>query len=492
MGKIFIIARSYSKIEIYGIIIGMKRVWERIKVAVMMVALLGSAPAPAWAASRLSEQDLHFFDQNKIYFWYPMGELGKTTCFGTLTGSTLVEKTMSYLLQLGLTDVAVAGIYGNWIHEGLGAAVLLSHENGTDDRSDIGSFYESAGLYVDEHQVRDLDDVGVMHGLGFAQWSYGRRINLLQRLDAAGLGKYAREWDDTRGVYVYDEMTYDELVASEGENVADGILSVELELAKSELTGGAFVVTAEDIAAQGLEKYGITPGMSTMEALNLVETPAEAAKLFMTTYEMPAWSRMDEDGKDRSVRVQTAEEGLELMRQQGIVAGGATVCADNSSIVETAMNLSWEGFNSHAADDPKPEYVEAMKAVGQYWMGNGEAPYGASCDQFVGTVMRYSGVDPDFPGNWPPQQEQYMASKPDKYEKIEANRDVANLQPGDIFVVGAKQSDGTWGNHIYIYLGLIDGEPWQASASYNSHTAEHFGWISWEDYGMEYSIYRVK
>ena len=204
----------------------------------------------------------------------------------------------------------------------------------------------------------------------------------------------------------------------------------------------------------------------------------------------PAWpGRFVADGKYDPTATMSGFGGF--VKYEAIAGG--TYCTNNSAggtIVDVAIELSWEGYKSHAVDDPKPEYVEAMKAVGTYWMGNGEAPYGASCDQFVATVMRYSGADPDFPGNWPPNQEAYMQNNPDKYQKIEANRDVSNLQPGDIFVVGHQMENGKWGNHIYLYIGEINGQPSQASASYNNRTGEHYAGISWMDYGMDYSVYR--
>ena len=149
--------------------------------------------------------------------------------------------------------------------------------------------------------------------------------------------------------------------------------------------------------------------------------------------------------------------------------GGETCSYAGGTISETAMLLSWEGYSAHDKDDPKPEYVAAMQAVGAYQQGNGYYPYGASCDQFVGTVMRYSGADAEFPIFGPAVQEQWMIDHPEMYEKIEANGDFTLLQPGDLFVTTNA------GNHIYLYVGIVDGEMTQASASANERTGEHYG-----------------
>ncbi|MBR0424083.1 hypothetical protein IJI79_01095 [Candidatus Saccharibacteria bacterium] len=167
---------------------------------------------------------------------------------------------------------------------------------------------------------------------------------------------------------------------------------------------------------------------------------------------------------------------------------GSSFCSDaGGSIVETALLISWDG-HGHSKDDPKPEYVEAMKEAGTYFdpcRSSGDcAPKGASCDIFVSTVMRYSGSDPSFPATGPGVQENYMRSNTDKYMQVDAS-DVSDLEPGDILVTTEN------GRHIYLYLG--DGM--QASASYNERTGEHFSGVYLSDSGTgsgtrHYNVYR--
>ena len=175
------------------------------------------------------------------------------------------------------------------------------------------------------------------------------------------------------------------------------------------------------------------------------------------------------------------------------LAGSSSTCnSGGGTIVDTAILLSWEG-HGHSKNDPKPEYVTAMKEVESYITGcnsSGCAPIGASCDQFVATVMRYSGADKSFPVFGPGVQQDYMANHPDMYMKVEHNNDVANLEPGDIFVTSGN------GNHVYLYLGEIDGQPTQASASFNDRTGEHFPGVYFSDsHGRSggsriYTVYR--
>lgn len=156
-------------------------------------------------------------------------------------------------------------------------------------------------------------------------------------------------------------------------------------------------------------------------------------------------------------------------------ASGGFCASESDDIAEVALMLSWPGRRSHDKNDPKPEYITAMKDVGNYIVpcdGSGDcAPIGASCDIFVSTVMMFSGADPDFPQYGPSRQREYMLSRPDMYAEIDHGGDIGTLQPGDILV-----TDG----HIMLYVE-VNGVPGQASASFNDRTGEHFEGIYFED-----------
>jgi|GEM_PF-1185876 len=187
----------------------------------------------------------------------------------------------------------------------------------------------------------------------------------------------------------------------------------------------------------------------------------------------------------------STSNGFGAFVQYEALAGSSYCSWGGGTIAETAIYLSWPGSRSHAITDPKPEYVAAMKEVDAWILpcgANGECPYyGASCDQFVGTVMRYSGADPNFPiffgaGTLP----NYLKTHTEMYMKVDHQEDVANLQPGDIFITYEN------GNHIYLYVGEIDGQPAQASASWGDRTGEHFPGVYFSDNGGSrvYEVYR--
>ena len=164
--------------------------------------------------------------------------------------------------------------------------------------------------------------------------------------------------------------------------------------------------------------------------------------------------------------------------------------AGNGDIATVAMELSWEGRLTHPKNDPKPEYVQAMKEVGTY-SSFGDAPPGASCAQFVVTVMRYSGADPNFNNGSFLANEAgtYMLEHPELYTEIAydgSNPEI--LKSGDIFSTVGYGSGG----HILIYAE-VDGVRWRVDASHNHRTAEHTTFAKpWkvDDKGRTYRVFR--
>jgi hypothetical protein len=144
-----------------------------------------------------------------------------------------------------------------------------------------------------------------------------------------------------------------------------------------------------------------------------------------------------------------------------------TPSAGSGDINQTAISLSWPD-RSHANNDPKPEYREALNApngVATRREGDSCSIGGNSCDAFVATVMRFSGADPDFPCCTAAAQLSYLGNNPGKYTDITASvSSSADLLPGDI-----RSRAG----HIEIYVVLEDGTGRIASASHCDRTGDH-------------------
>lgn len=125
----------------------------------------------------------------------------------------------------------------------------------------------------------------------------------------------------------------------------------------------------------------------------------------------------------------------------------------NGNLSKTAIDLAWpytEWQQDHSKiKKAKQSYKDALKKVlGNYgYMGEGLA-----CNQFVATVVIYSGVDPNFEKGVTDNQSIYMSNHPNLYKLISDEggaKSTDNIQPGDIFVnnshiwIAAEDTDGT-------------------------------------------------
>ena len=145
--------------------------------------------------------------------------------------------------------------------------------------------------------------------------------------------------------------------------------------------------------------------------------------------------------------------------------GNGDLCVPGGSndISQLAWDLAWhEGESGFDGLDPKPEYQEAINEVGLSTYGDRWVHIGASCDAFVATVYRYSGVDPDFMCCGTGNQISYLQNS-DQYELIaDGSTDTSILEPGDILILNG---------HIKLYIEH-DGEGYEAQASYGDHSAQ--------------------
>ena len=135
----------------------------------------------------------------------------------------------------------------------------------------------------------------------------------------------------------------------------------------------------------------------------------------------------------------------------------------NGNLNATALALSWAD-RSHSLDDPNEAYKNALAAVGLSNHSDAFAKIGASCDAFVATVLRFSGVDPNVPCCGAATMLNYFASHPEKYIEVPNIGSSANLQPGDIRASAS---------HVEMYVVDESGSGRIASASHGDRTADH-------------------
>ena len=145
--------------------------------------------------------------------------------------------------------------------------------------------------------------------------------------------------------------------------------------------------------------------------------------------------------------------------------GGSGKCSKNTNgdLNATALLLAWPEKGVHGPDDPTEEYRKALRepdGVGTRGEGDECSIVGKSCDAFVVTVLRYSGVDKDVPCCGAANVRDYLASHPEKYTEVTNSE--STLQGGDI-----RASSG----HVEMVVE-VNGEKKIASASHCNRTGE--------------------
>ena len=147
---------------------------------------------------------------------------------------------------------------------------------------------------------------------------------------------------------------------------------------------------------------------------------------------------------------------------RAIGGGTGTSCGGgNGDINKTALELAWPFAEKgmHDKYDPRPTYTTALAAVGLNTYDDEWVKIGASCDAYVATVLRYSGVDPDFVCCGASNVLNYLQTS-GKYEEVP--NDASSLKGGDI-----RASSG----HVELYVD-DNGTGRIASASHGDRTAE--------------------
>ena len=122
-------------------------------------------------------------------------------------------------------------------------------------------------------------------------------------------------------------------------------------------------------------------------------------------------------------------------------------------IAKTATDLAWPYGTDRSAykykgGKPTDAYRAALdQAYGSRSSWGKQTRAGASCDVFVGTAVRVSGVDPNYPRGLDGVVSHYK-NNTDKWELVE-DKSESNLKPGDLIFQLYKGGGG----HICIYLG---------------------------------------
>ena len=264
------------------------------------------------------------------------------------------------------------------------------------------------------------------YAFGLVQWDGGRRVQLIEYADKQGT-----VWSD---------------------------LKTQLEFLEIELEGSEKAIISD------------SEFKSTTD-------PAVAAVRFRVVFERAGIphdaTRTDAANAYYKEFKDLAPGSVEYGARCGTASGGG----GNMDIVKTALELAWPLNASHGIMEAKPEYKAALEKVKLSTWPH-PVGIGASCDAYVATVMRYSGLDPDYHCCFADTQAKYMRDHPELYKelgKVTDTGDKEKLVPGAIL----------WRNgHIKFYIG--QDKVLSADASYGQRTAMQHEYLSLNDGSSPY------
>lgn len=246
------------------------------------------------------------------------------------------------------------------------------------------------------------------------------------------------------------KLTRDKYGAGLNLNTDDGIKTLFF---RYNGTANAYIAQARDL---GFSEAEAARGEGSPYVMNLADEKRDSRK-------NPNWKQIKTDGGGLNSPANLQPGAFVIYASLG-GSSGFSSCTNssggNGDLNQTAINLAWpeHGHGLNARDT----YKTALAEVGLSNYGDYYARIGASCDAFVATVFRYSGVDPNFAccgvsnhgATW-----NYVVNS-GKF--VEVPNKAGSLKPGDI-----RLSNG----HIEMYVE-VNGVGKIASASYGSRTGE--------------------
>ena len=325
------------------------------------------------------------------------------------------QKVYSILAGMGMSDVNVAGILGNWTAES--GVDPTGVETIYDEKFVIGPRKQSAqavNFRIDDYNPAYGATYPAIEfaGIGLGQWTNGRNTMLREYSELIGkpwhlletqLGFMVSKDDPTRVAYIKS------MISTEAPSV-------------------------DQATSDFMTKWeGLSLGVG-----NLGDRQSAAAQWYA---KMSGWT------KDTALAQSIlAQSGTAVMAgNNAAVSAALTNCrtaktlADNSSLAMAALSYAWPTRNEGVGNNGTPLYQELHDHI---FPGD---PYYMSCDRGVATAVRWSGTDDGFPAGPVPTQMDHLTTSP-KWEEIMWGGDETKLQPGDILI--------RWdGGHIELYVG---------------------------------------
>lgn len=204
---------------------------------------------------------------------------------------------------------------------------------------------------------------------------------------------------------------------------------------------------------------------------DLTKTIADYVSIFNLKFERSALSGTEEGDRPR------IQYAMDFASRYTDGSGLAMNCiggsVNTSNLIQLAIASSYTASerNSKAygfgyctdlkncgQDFAKEEYKLANQIAYEKTGADGQNGLLASCDRFVATMLRATGVDEEFPWGATTQQAEYLESSP-KWQPISCS----DRQPGDVLIF--KKNANVSNGHIMLYVGMVEGKDSIASAS---------------------------
>jgi len=243
-------------------------------------------------------------------------------------------------------------------------------------------------------------------GYGLVQWSFGRRTNL--EAYAVSQGKSVSDVDIQLSFLLKE---YNE--------------SYKGRLDKSDFATSSDVAAATTAWMKIFEAPAMRPA-NDPAGINSRRIPAAEKVYGFYSNLAPSPS---------SSTATTASFGCSAIGN-GVIAG---------SIVKTAIGLAQPKPVNNGTTSLSQSTAAFQSAKAQY----NPSPDPTDCGGFVSTVMKSSGVDPNYP-NGTSVEYSYVQAHPEKYTVIHP-KTTADLQPGDILVTADA-------GHTMVYVGADGGQ----------------------------------
>lgn len=404
-----------------------------------IIAAIVAAAATSAAASSTAQKDAPIFESCSTAVTSMQKQADPAGAGGNTDAQVeeRAKKVYSILAGMGMPDVNIAGILGNWTTESgidpTGVETIYDEPNQIGPRK---SAAEAAGFkiaamdaaYAAKYPAIDLA------GIGLGQWTNGRNTLLMNYAKSINQPWHALETqigfmiskdDPTRVAYIQEMMKTP--AANPGE--ASSNFSLKWE--------GIRDHTFDKRQQQANDWYAKMSGWPKDKALaDSILSQSNSAVVAANTQAVSNAVSNCRDGKagfaDNSSLAMAALSYAYPTEDEGAVFASNVFPPDPA-----------RGFpNGGTGNDGTPLYQELHKHI---FPGD---PYFQSCDRGVATAVRWSGTDDTFPAGATPTQLSYLQTSPKWKEVTDWGGDPSKLQPGDVLI----RADDAVG-HIVLYVG---------------------------------------